>query len=95
LALAERCGVTEGDVVVQRFLHEMTVCHALPRPGAGLAGRPGIDATGLPGVFLAGDWVGPVGLLADAALSSGEAAGHAAADRAKSVASPMGGMVGR
>ena len=28
-ALAERCGVTEGDVVVQRFLHEMTVCHAL------------------------------------------------------------------
>ncbi len=94
-ALAERCGVTEGDVVVQRFLHEMTVCHALPRPGAGLAGRPGIDATDLPGVFLAGDWVGPVGLLADAALSSGEAAGRAAAERAKSVASPMGGMVGR
>jgi phytoene dehydrogenase-like protein len=94
-AFAERCGVTEGDVVVQRFLHEMTVCHALPRPGAGLAGRPGIDATDLPGVFLAGDWVGPVGLLADAALSSGEAAGRAAAERAKSVASPMGGMVGR
>jgi phytoene dehydrogenase-like protein len=94
-ALAESCGVTEGDVVVQRFLHEMRVCHALPRPGAGLAGRPGIRATDLPGVYLAGDWVGPVGLLADAALSSGEAAGHAAAERAKRVASPIDGMVGR
>jgi phytoene dehydrogenase-like protein len=91
-ALAERCGVTPGDVVVQRFLHEMTVCHALPRPGAGLAGRPGIEATGLRGVLLAGDWVGPTGLLADAALSSGEAAGWAAAEDAKRVAS-VGGMV--
>ncbi len=94
-ALAERCGVTLRDVVVQRFLHEMTVCHALPKPGAGLTGRPGINAADLPGVFLAGDWVGPVGLLADAALSSGEAAGRAAAERAKNVRSPIGGMVGR
>ncbi len=93
--LAKRCGVTEQDVVVQRFLHEMTVCHALPRPGAGLAGRPGINAADLQGVFLAGDWVGPVGLLADAALSSGEAAGRAAADRAKSIRSPISGMVNR
>ncbi len=85
-ALAERCGITKQDVVVQRFLHEMMVCHALPKPGAGLAGRPGIDAGDLPGVFLAGDWVGPVGLLADAALSSGEAAGRAAAQRAKNFA---------
>ena len=29
-------------------------------------------------MFLAGDWVGPTGLLADAALASGHAAGHAA-----------------
>ncbi len=94
-ALAERCGVTEADVVVQRFLHEMTVSHPLPLPGAGLAGRPGINAADLPGVFLAGDWVGPVGLLADAALESGEAAGRAAAERAKNVPSPIGGMVRR
>jgi pyruvate/2-oxoglutarate dehydrogenase complex dihydrolipoamide dehydrogenase (E3) component len=37
-----------------------------------------VDATGLPGVYLAGDWVGPAGLLADAALASG----HDAARRA-------------
>lgn len=91
--LAKACGVTEQDVVVQQFLHEMTVCHAMPKPGAGLAGRPAISATGLPGVFLAGDWVGPVGLLADAALSSGEAAGRAAAERAMCVPSPLDGMV--
>jgi phytoene dehydrogenase-like protein len=93
--LAARCGIAEEDVVVERFLHEMTVCHALPLPGAGLEGRPGIGAANLPGVFLAGDWVGPVGLLADAALSSGESAGRAAAERAKEVPSPIGGMVER
>ena len=36
---------------------------------------PAIDASGLPGVFLAGDWIGPEGLLADAALKSGHDAG--------------------
>ena len=36
------------------------------------------DATRTASVFLAGDWVGPVGLLADASLASGEAAGRAA-----------------
>jgi pyruvate/2-oxoglutarate dehydrogenase complex dihydrolipoamide dehydrogenase (E3) component len=44
----------------------------------GLAGRPSITATGVPRVFLAGDWVGPEGLLADAALASGHAAARAA-----------------
>jgi 2-polyprenyl-6-methoxyphenol hydroxylase-like FAD-dependent oxidoreductase len=92
-SLAERCGVSERDVVVQRFLHEMTVCHALPQPGKGLSGRPGIAAADRPGVFLAGDWVGPVGLLADAALSSGEAAGRAAAARARDAPSTIGGRV--
>jgi hypothetical protein len=35
--------------------------------------------TGVPGVTLAGDWVGPDGLLGDAALASGRAAGRLAA----------------
>ncbi|MHB1593457.1 MAG: hypothetical protein ACYCO9_14475 [Streptosporangiaceae bacterium] len=56
---------------MQRFLHLMTVCHALPRPGSGLLERPAIDATGTDGVFLAGDWVGATGFLADASLASG------------------------
>ncbi|MHB8289998.1 MAG: FAD-dependent oxidoreductase [Acidimicrobiales bacterium] len=81
-ALARRCGINQHDVAVQRFLHEMKVCPALPRPGSGLAGRPAIDATGTAGVFLAGDWVGPAGLLADASLASGEAAGRAAVEHA-------------
>jgi hypothetical protein len=33
----------------------------------------------LRGVFVAGDWVGPDGMLADAVLASGRAAGEAAA----------------
>lgn len=94
-SLAERCGVAAQDVVVERFLHEMTVCHALPQPGEGLGGRPRVTATGGPGLFVAGDWVGSVGLLADAALSSGEAAGRAAASWAKDVAPSVSGMVRR
>jgi len=93
-ALARRCGIADPDVVVQRFLHEMMVCHALPRPGSGLGGRPAIDATGTNGVFLAGDWVGPVGLLADTSLASGEAAGRAASERAMRRRGTTGAMVG-
>jgi hypothetical protein len=48
----------------------------------GLAGRPGAAVPGLDGVLVAGDWVGPVGHLTDAALVSGEAAGRRAAERA-------------
>ena len=72
-------GVDDGDVVASRFLARMVVAGTSPSPGSGgLRGRPGVDATGLPGVYLAGDWVGPCGLLADAALASGEAAAQAA-----------------
>jgi hypothetical protein len=38
-----------------------------------------VSVAGAPGVFVAGDWVGPLGLLADAALSSGSQAGKLAA----------------
>ncbi len=62
-----------------RYLHRMVLCGGLPTPAAGgMAGRPGID-TGLERILVAGDWVGPVGHLADAALASGESAGRAAA----------------
>ena len=94
-ALARRCGIDERDVVVQRFLHEMTVCHALPRPGSGLLGRPAIDATGTEGVFLAGDWVGATGLLADASLASGEAAGRAAVEHGMRRRAVTGATLGR
>ncbi|MGD0241441.1 MAG: FAD-dependent oxidoreductase [Streptosporangiaceae bacterium] len=74
-----RAGLREEDVVTSRFLARMIVAGAAPVAAhGGLSGRPAVGATGLPGVYLAGDWVGPDGLLADAALASG----HAAALRA-------------
>ncbi|MEZ5245325.1 MAG: FAD-dependent oxidoreductase [Acidimicrobiales bacterium] len=44
----------------------------------GLAGRPPVAVPGTTGLFVAGDWVGPEGVLADASVSSGRAAGEAA-----------------
>lgn len=81
-AHARTAGITDDQVVEQRFLARMVTSHGVPVPGSGLAGRPSIDAVGIPGVHLAGDWVGPEGLLADAALASGQAAGRAAAAHA-------------
>ncbi len=75
-SLVATAGVGDQDVVVRRFLARMVVYSALPLASAGgLAGRPGIEDTGVPGVTMAGDWIGPVGLLADASLASGHAAG--------------------
>jgi len=77
LALA---GAREEDVVTSRFLARMVVAGAAPIAArGGLFGRPAVDVTGLPDVYLAGDWVGPTGLLADAALASGRAAALRAA----------------
>ena len=42
----------------------------------GARGRPAADVTGVRGLALAGDWVGPRGYLFDAAVGSGEAAAH-------------------
>jgi phytoene dehydrogenase-like protein len=64
-----------AHVVDRRFLPGMTVAHALPRAEeGGLAGRPGVKVDGRPGVFLAGDWVGARGMLADASAASAEEA---------------------
>lgn len=83
---ARAAGVAEADVVEQRFLARMVTNQAVPVPGSGLTGRPSVESVGIEGVYLAGDWVGPHGLLADAALASGQAAGRAAA--ARTVAQP-------
>lgn len=69
---AGQAGVTAGDVVHEHYLHRLVVTHGAPTAeGGGLPGRPAVDALDLPGVYLAGDWVGSEGLLADAAASSG------------------------
>ncbi|HEY3034241.1 MAG TPA: hypothetical protein VGJ54_06240, partial [Streptosporangiaceae bacterium] len=62
-----------AETVMSRYLRRMTACGALPVPETGgLAGRVRPELLDAPGVFLAGDWVGPEGLLCDAAIASGE-----------------------
>ncbi len=83
--LARTAGVRDDDVIEQRVLARMVTSHSVPVPGRGLAGRPGVDSGGARGVYVAGDWVGPDGLLADAALASGAAAGRRAAAEVRTV----------
>ena len=60
------------DVVVRRvFLPRLTAVNALPTAArGGLAGRPGPRVAGVTNLYLAGDWVGPDGFLADASMAS-------------------------
>jgi phytoene dehydrogenase-like protein len=58
-------------VVSARFLPKMTVVEAAPLAArGGLGGRPPVTVAELPGLYLAGDWVGDEGLLADASFAS-------------------------
>jgi len=60
-----------AHVVHRRFAPRMVVVGDLPSPALGLAGRPSVRDTALPGAFIAGDWVGSDGWLASASLRSG------------------------
>ena len=78
--VARAAGIDDDDGIFERPLHRMVVAHGSPTAVAGgMAARPGIDALGEPGLFIAGDWVGPTGLLVDASSASGQQAGLAAA----------------
>lgn len=58
-------------VVHRRFLPDMIVMNALPLASLdGTRGRPGPQVVDVPGLFVAGDWVGSEGLLVDASLAS-------------------------
>lgn len=72
------------DTLVEaRWAPAATVTWALPDAATGgLAGRPRTDAAGLRGVALAGDWVGPDGMLLDASLFSARAAAWSLGARA-------------
>jgi phytoene dehydrogenase-like protein len=57
--------------MARRFLPGMTVAHGLPRAhDGGILGRPAVAVPEHANVFLAGDWVGPLGMLADACAAS-------------------------
>ncbi len=64
--------------IQRRFLPGMVVAHHLPSADeGGLTGRPAVRVTDRPDVFLAGDWVGARGMLADASAASAEEASQA------------------
>jgi phytoene dehydrogenase-like protein len=71
-----------SSIVERRFLPALTVSNALvtARKG-GLEGRPGPEVTGVDGLFVAGDWVGSRGMLADASIASGRQAALLLVDR--------------
>jgi len=88
-AFAARAGIGPDDAVAQRSLPHMTVAHGSPSPASGgLAGRPPVAVTGLAGAFLAGDWVGAEGVLADASAASARAAAAAAIAHVERAAVP-------
>jgi phytoene dehydrogenase-like protein len=58
-------------VVARRFLPNMIASNALPTAASGgIPGRPGPALDDVRNVYIAGDWVGPVGHLADACFAS-------------------------
>lgn len=66
------------QVVAQRFMPGLVVANALTDAArGGLGSRPAVTAAQVPGVYLAGDWVGSTGWLADAAMASARRAAHA------------------
>jgi phytoene dehydrogenase-like protein len=75
-------------VVARRFLPDMVAASALATAAQrGRAGRPDVVVAEAPGLFLAGDWVGPDGWLLDASLASARRAADAVvAARAGAVA---------
>lgn len=69
-------------VIEQRSLPAMTVSNALTTAEqGGNGGRPGPEVPGIEGLYVAGDWVGAEGLLADASVASGKQAAALAAHR--------------
>jgi len=65
-------------VVHRRFLGTVVVSHALvSAQTGGFAGRPDGSIPDIDNIFLAGDWVGPTGQLADASVASGMRAARA------------------
>jgi hypothetical protein len=65
------------------YRRRAVVAHDRPQPGLAAAVPPGVRVPGLTRVLVAGDWLVGHGMLADAALASGEAAGAAAAEAAR------------
>lgn len=80
--------------IERRFLPHLTVTHAsVQARDGGTTGRPGPALAGTRRLFLAGDWVGPTGMLADAALASARAAAKLAASVSADARDPQSPLV--
>jgi phytoene dehydrogenase-like protein len=67
-------------LVYRRFLPDLIVMNDVPKAASGgTYGRPGPEVEDVPGLFVAGDWVGAEGLLVDASLASSRKAARLAA----------------
>ncbi len=76
-------------IETRRFMPSLVSSNALVAVGVR---RPAVEASGRPGVYLAGDWVGEDGMLADAAIASARAAAaRIVADLREEPARPDGG----
>lgn len=72
----------QTETVERRFLPHLTVTNGVVSAAqGGLAGRLDVDGLGIPGLFIAGDWIGPEGMLADAAFASARRAAHFLGER--------------
>jgi phytoene dehydrogenase-like protein len=91
-ALTDQAQPGWRDLVVERrYLPRMAVYHYLPTAeSGGLPGRISPTVAEIAGLLVAGDWVGPVGLLADASLASARAAAMAILDEKSSAARHSG-----
>jgi len=77
-------------IVYRRFLPDMVAMNRIPTVSDnGLKDRPGPEVADVPGLYVAGDWVGSEGLLADASFASAKQAATLAAayNQAKAMAS--------
>ncbi|HKQ76168.1 MAG TPA: NAD(P)/FAD-dependent oxidoreductase [Blastocatellia bacterium] len=71
-----------GAVVARRFLPAITVSNSIGAVArGGVTGRPSPNVPGIEGLYVAGDWVGPEGMLADASLASAKLAAETIARR--------------
>ena len=79
-ALLDQCQPGwRAEVVDRRYAPNMIVSNALVRADRdGYRGRPRAAVPEVPGLFLAGDWVGPTGMLADASFASAREAARSA-----------------
>lgn len=69
-----------AHLVTRRLMRDLVVVHDLPRAErGGLRGRTPGDVAGISNLWLAGDWIGPEGMLVDGSFASARAAANSAA----------------